>query len=85
MDMGKRKGVNQRSLENLQPGGEARYGLPKRPRNVSATDIGWAGLKQIADERGISLAELFERLGRGILRLQDGEFNQEEEEDRVAA
>ncbi|KOP23409.1 hypothetical protein AMR41_26305 [Hapalosiphon sp. MRB220] len=76
--MPKNKGVNSRSLENLQPGGQPRYDQPKRARNVSTTDTAWMGLKELAYDREISLAELLERLGRGIIKLQDGEFEDSE-------
>ncbi|NJM74169.1 MAG: hypothetical protein HC862_31100 [Scytonema sp. RU_4_4] len=69
--MPKSKGVNPKSIENLQPGGQPRYDQPKRARNVSTTDTAWAGLKELADERELSLAELLEQIGRGILKLKD--------------
>ena len=76
--MPKSKGVNPKSLQNLQPGGMARYEQPKRARNVSTTDKAWSGLKELADERQLSLAEFLERLGRGIIRLQEGEYHTED-------
>lgn len=63
------RGINKKSLANLQPGGEPRYEQPKRQRNVSLTDTGWQGLKEIALDSGLSLAELLEQIGRRKIKV----------------
>jgi hypothetical protein len=57
--------VHEKSLNNLATGSKPKHGTPKRPRNVSLTDDGWLGLKKLALENELSLAEFLELIGRG--------------------
>ena len=56
--------VQPKSLLNLTNGSKPKHGTPKRPRNVSLTDDGWLGLKNLASENELSLAEFLELIGR---------------------
>lgn len=62
--------INPISLKNLEVGSKPKHGTPKRPRSVSLTDDGWQGLKDLAKERNISLAEFLELIGRGKITLK---------------
>lgn len=63
-------GEHPHSKENLKPR-ETMYEENKKRRYVMATDPGWEGFKAIAKELGISASELIERIGRGILRVEE--------------
>lgn len=61
--------VHENSLNNLATGSKPKHGTPKRPRNVSLTDDGWLGLKKLAFENQLSLAEFLELIGRGKISI----------------
>ncbi|MEG5175208.1 hypothetical protein [Microcoleus sp. B3-D7] len=62
------------SLANLKlGGGEPRYEEPKKQRNIQVTSAGWEGFRAIARERGLSLSELIEQIGRRKITLTDVE------------
>jgi hypothetical protein len=65
--------MNPKSLENLQHEGRPLlHGEPKRTREVSVTQTGWDGAKQLAQSVGAnSVSELIERLGRGGYSLTE--------------
>lgn len=67
--------INPRSLANLKPGSEAEYGELKKVRSIAVTDTGYAGLRARAEASGCSLSEYLERLGRGLLYINE-EANQ---------
>ena len=64
MKVVKSMSVHKNSLNNLSTGSKPKHGAPKRPRNVSLTDDGWLGLKKLALENELSLAEFLELIGR---------------------
>ena len=71
-----RKGIHPHpnSLANLnRSGGQPRYEEPKKQRNIQVTSVGWEGIRAIAIERGLSLNELIEQIGRGLIPLGTGE------------
>lgn len=71
-----RKGtlLHPNSLANLKlGGGEPRYEEPKKQRNIQVTSAGWEGFRTIAKERGLSLSELIEQIGRRKITLADTE------------
>lgn len=51
------------------------YDEVKKQRSVMATDTGLKGFDQRAKELGLSRSELFERIGRRIIKVQ-AESNQ---------
>jgi hypothetical protein len=59
------------SLANLnRSGGQPRYyEEPKKQRNIQVTSVGWEEIRAIAIERGLSLNELIEQIGRGLIPL----------------
>ena len=60
------------SLANLnRQGGQSRYEEPKKQRNIQVTSVGWEGIRAIAAERGLSLNELIEQIGRRKIPLGD--------------
>lgn len=71
--------MNPKSLENLKLGrgkGHGRtqtYAEPKKTHGITVTDQGWEGLEALAEQRGVSVSELSERIGRGILSIIDTE------------
>ena len=62
-------GQNPNSLANLQHEGRPKhYDEAKKKREVSVTQTGWAGCKQVAAAAGCrGVSQLLERLGRGEL------------------
>lgn len=53
------------SLANLKlGGGEPRYEEAKKQRTIQVTSVGWEGFHTLARERGLSLNELIEQIGR---------------------
>lgn len=59
-----RPGENPKSLENLSTR-EPIYGEKKKRRELTVTDEGWEGAKQVAKELGCSsLSDLIEQIGR---------------------
>ena len=42
-------------------------------RNIQVTSAGWEGFRAIARERGLSLSELIEQIGRRKITLADAE------------
>lgn len=51
--------------------GKAAYDEKKKNRTFSLTSGAYAGLEQLALLRGLSRSELVERIGRGLIRLED--------------
>ena len=43
------------------------YEEPKKQRNIQVTSVGWKGIRAIAIERGLSLNELIEQIGKGLI------------------
>ncbi|HAZ46393.1 MAG TPA: hypothetical protein DDW76_34010 [Cyanobacteria bacterium UBA11369] len=71
-----RKGtqLHPNSLANLnRQGGQPRYEEPKKQRNIQVTSVGWDGIRALASERGLSLNELIEQIGRGKIPLGDAD------------
>jgi hypothetical protein len=66
-----KRNVHQNSLANLQHNGRpAAFGSKKKPRNLSLTEEGWAGISEMAKAAGCSsVSEFMERLGRGELKI----------------
>lgn len=66
--------VTASSLANLELGRRPgygrtpKYGERKKPRGITVTDSGWDGLQHLAQEEGVSVSELIERIGRGLLK-----------------
>src|ERR687885_527451 len=52
--------------------GNAAYDEKKENRTFTLTSEAYAGLEQLALRRGLSRSELVERIGRGLIRLEDG-------------
>ncbi len=52
--------------------GNAAYDEKKENRTFTLTNEAYAGLEQLALCRGLSRSELVERIGRGLIRLEDG-------------
>ncbi len=52
--------------------GKAAYDEKKENRTFTLTNEAYAGLEQLALRRGLSRSELLERIGRGLIRLNDG-------------
>ena len=66
-----KKGYNPKSIENLRPDAhKPEYGEKKRSRGIALTDTGTEGLKALARQRSLSLAEFLERIGRGQIRVE---------------
>ncbi len=71
--------VNPNSLANLDLGrgpGHGRtseYEEPKKRHGVTITEQGWKGLEALAAKEGVSVSELLERIGRGLLPVMDAE------------
>ena len=72
-------GKHPNSLANLTPGSGGRpktYSEDKKNRQLTVTETGWDGVKEIAvmlNCNGVS--DLLEKLGRGELKiLRDGQF-----------
>lgn len=63
-------GEHPHSQGNLQPR-ETMYEENKKRRQIMATDVGWDGFKDVAKQLGISASELVERIGRGLIRVND--------------
>ncbi|MDX2231316.1 MAG: hypothetical protein NW220_16890 [Leptolyngbyaceae cyanobacterium bins.349] len=64
-------GEHPHSLENLSKR-EPIYGEKKKRRELTVTDEGWEGAKQVAKEMGCSsLSDLIEKLGRRMIELQE--------------
>ena len=61
---------NPRSRQNLKPR-EMYYAEPKTRHEVAVTPEGWQGFKSLAAARDVSASELIERLGRGLVTLED--------------
>lgn len=57
-----------RLYPNLTPR-KAFWGQRKRSRDIALTDEAVAGLDELAKARGLSRAELVERIGRRIIAL----------------
>jgi transposase-like protein len=51
--------------------GKAAYDEKKENRTIKLTSEAYAGLEQLALRRGLSRSELMERIGRGLIRLED--------------
>jgi hypothetical protein len=65
------RGQNPSSLQNLQPGRvNRRYESPKKQRTVTVTEDGWAGIKSIAEAMDMSISEVIEQIGRGMLKVK---------------
>lgn len=65
-------GEHPMSLKNLtHEGRPSLYGENKKRRELVVTDTGWQGLKELAKEKGFSVSELIERVGRGTIKLED--------------
>lgn len=52
--------------------GNAAYDEKKENRTFTLTSEAYVGLEQLALQRGVSRSELVERIGRGLIRLEDG-------------
>lgn len=52
--------------------GKAAYEEKKENRTFTLTNKAYAGLDQLALCRGLSRSELMERIGRGMIRLEEG-------------
>ncbi|AFZ22283.1 ribbon-helix-helix domain-containing protein [Allocoleopsis franciscana] len=52
--------------------GNAAYEEKKENRTFTLTNEAYAGLEQLALRRGLSRSELVERIGRELIRLEDG-------------
>lgn len=69
--------ISSKSLENLKLGrrkGHGRtqdYEQPKKQHGITVTDLGWEGLESLAEKAGVSISELLERIGRGLLSVSD--------------
>jgi hypothetical protein len=65
--------MNPKSLENLRmgqsPGRKSVYTQSKHRHGVTLTDDAWGGVQAIAHELGVSVSELFERIGRNQLAV----------------
>ena len=63
---GQGKGSNPVSKKNLLLGGESRrlYDEAKHRRGTYTTNAAWDGINEVAREHGLSIAELFEQIGR---------------------
>jgi len=59
--------VNPKSLNNLKSDGRPpAFSEPKKKRELTVTQTGWAGAKAIAKQLGCSgVSELLEKIGRG--------------------
>ncbi len=51
--------------------GNAAYDEKKENRTIKLTSEAYAGLDHLALQRGLSRSELLERIGRGLIRLED--------------
>lgn len=51
--------------------GKSAYDEKKENRTIKLTSKAYAGLEQLALHWGISRSELLERIGRGLIRLED--------------
>ena len=67
--------MHPRSLENLRmgksPGRKPVYTQSKSRHGVTLTNDAWAGVQGIARKLGISVSELFERIGRNQLAVAE--------------
>jgi hypothetical protein len=52
--------------------GNTAYDEKKENRTFTLTNEAYIGLEQLALRRGLSRSELVERIGRGLIRLEDG-------------
>ncbi len=64
------RGKHPNSQQNLG-GAEPLYEVAKKKRSLWVTDQAWEQLDLLAQTHGLSRAELVERLGRGLLRLEN--------------
>jgi hypothetical protein len=63
------RGKHPNSQQNLG-GAEPLYESAKKKRSLWVTDLAWEQLDHLAQAHNLSRAELIERLGRGLLRLE---------------
>jgi hypothetical protein len=63
------RGKHPNSQQNLG-GAEPLYESAKKKRSLWVTDLAWEQLDVLAQAHNLSRAELIERLGRGLLRLE---------------
>lgn len=70
--------INPKSLDNLNwkhglksPGRRNTYDEAKGRHGVTLTETGWAGVQATAQKFNLSVSELFERVGRGQLKVVD--------------
>ena len=47
------------------------YGEPKRRHNIMLTDTAWSNFEKAAKDRGISISEFIERIGRKAMPVQE--------------
>lgn len=64
------RGKHPHSQQNLG-GAEPLYETAKKKRSLWVTDLAWQQLEDLAEAHNLSRAELIERLGRGLLRLEN--------------
>lgn len=70
------RGQHPNSIANLVHDGRPQnWGEPKKKRNISITETGWTGMKEVAQSLGLSISELIERIGRDDLILADPDKN----------
>lgn len=78
-EMPKKKGdkTHPNSLANLKIGGNSEhnrrptdYEQPKQRHGVLVTPRGWEGLAFLAQQVGVSVSELLERIGRGKVLIE---------------
>ena len=70
------RGQHPNSIANLVHDGRPQnWGEPKKKRNISITETGWTGMKEVAQSLGLSISELIERIGRDDLILADPDDN----------
>jgi len=68
-------GQHPNSIANLtyHGGRPAAYGETKKRHELTVTQEGWDGMKEVVKEAGCSsVSDLVEKLGRGQLRVVDG-------------
>ncbi len=65
--------MNPKSLENLKmgqsPGRKTIYSKSKSRHGVTLTDDAWARVQELADQLGVSVSEMLERIGRSQLTV----------------
>ena len=63
-------GNHPRSRKNLRPR-KPTYGQNKVRKDVYVTPDGWNGLKEVAEKHEVSVSELVERIGRGMIATEN--------------